>query len=189
MKYKNLILNKAIAVTGVNKVKNIGCQMEFARQFKKSGQDNFFEWQKEFNPLLETGLSNCREKVLKFVANIKEVAEAIIQNPNQVDEYFIGLINKTPEGLRVQNLIIKKVAEKEGARYKRSTPKQDSQGIDGWIFDKKSDNWQSVSIKPDSVRASGGDFSDADRRFYYTSDDVEDINWYEAFDEDLPEVA
>ena len=58
---------------------------------------------------------------------------------NQIDEDMIRqwvrdlVIVKTFIGLRFQEAVLKKIAEKFGTGYRLSTPKEESKGIDGYI--------------------------------------------------------
>jgi len=63
-------------------------------------------------------------------------------NREMVREWVEDLvIDKTAEGLVIQEIILKTMANKRGVAYRRSTPKEESQNIDGYLGD------QPVQIK------------------------------------------
>ncbi|MCD6450396.1 MAG: MjaI family restriction endonuclease [Thermotogaceae bacterium] len=71
---------------------------------------------------------------------------------NQIDENMIRqwvrdlVIVKTFVGLRFQEAVLKKIAERFNTKYKLSTPEEESKGIDGYI------GGIPVSIKPVTCR-------------------------------------
>ncbi len=54
------------------------------------------------------------------------------------------VIDKTAEGLIIQEIVLKKLAELKGVKYKTATPEEESKNIDGYLGE------QPVQIKPKS---------------------------------------
>jgi len=100
------------------------------------------EWYLEKQP---NAIGKATEKVFDMVNKLKEAINKI--DKNMVKKWIEDLvIDKTFIGLKFQEAILKRIAKLKNTSYRLSTPKEESQGIDGFIGEK------SVSIKPVTYR-------------------------------------
>lgn len=86
-------------------------------------------------------------KIVGMLKNFKEVIDAVISDKSMVRDWVENLILvQTYIGIKFQEAILKKTAQKVGKDYRLATPKEESGGIDGFI------NNTPVSIKPSTYK-------------------------------------
>ncbi len=137
-KYATQILNLANQNAQATRPKVVGQMSELIKEFTGRTLEDWEEWYLKRYP---DSIDNATKKILEMVNNFKEVI-------NQIDESMIRqwvrdlVIVKTFIGLRFQEAILKKIAEKFDTEYRLSTPEEESKGIDGYVGDIP------VSLKP-----------------------------------------
>jgi hypothetical protein len=147
-KYTTQIINIANQNAGGTRPKVVGQMSELILdcldEYDNSSDELTFwgEWYAERYP---TGVDDAVRKIMPMINNMKEAIKLIDEEMvrNWVKDL---LIVKTYEGLRVQHVILKKVAEMKHTTYTHSTPDEESKGIDGYIGDVP------VSVKPLSYK-------------------------------------
>jgi len=98
-------------------------------------------WKKWYLNRYPTTIREATEKISKMMDNLKKTME-LIDKP-MIKKWVSNLVlEKTFIGLKFQEAILKKVALIKNTSYRLSEPKEESQGIDGFIGDVP------VSIKP-----------------------------------------
>ncbi|HIC87586.1 MAG TPA: MjaI family restriction endonuclease, partial [Aquificae bacterium] len=79
-------------------------------------------------------LDEATEKVWNMLQNLKESIEKIDKETIRNWVYDL-VINKTAEGLIIQEFILKYLSNKFNKKYRLATPEEESKGIDGFIGD------------------------------------------------------
>lgn len=88
------------------------------------------------------------EKIYGQVENLKQAITLI--DKELIRAWVEDLvINKTYNGLYVQEAILKKLAEMNHSTYRLATPDEESKGIDGYVGEK------AYSVKPDTYKTMG----------------------------------
>ena len=99
------------------------------------------EWEKWYLKQKPSAIRNATEKIMKKLNNFKNALDGI--NESTVEQWVRDLvIVKSFIGLRFQEAILKKGADRKGTSYSISSSEDEAKGIDGYIGDTP------VSIKP-----------------------------------------
>jgi hypothetical protein len=125
--------------------KVVGQLSELVEEYKQEYPEGDFEDWKEFYYEEYDGeerIEEATEKVFEMVVKMREAAEEI--DKDMVHRWVKDLVlYKTYTGLgRNEEAIFRKLSEEYSLEYVRSTPEEESRGIDGYLGD------QPVSIKP-----------------------------------------
>jgi len=140
--YVSGFLNSANRYSHGTRPEVVGQMTELIRQFPGKTLDEWKEWYVKQHPM---GIDNATTKILSKIDEYKNILTTI--DREMVRRWVADLVlDKTFTGLRIQEAILKKVSELRKCDYRISSPREESQGIDGFIGDKP------VSIKPDSYR-------------------------------------
>ena len=103
---------------------------------------NWAQWYKTLRP---NAVDAATEKVFEQIENLKQALPKI--NKELVRLWIEDLLLfKTYNGLYVQEAILRELAERKGLAFRRSTPEEESQGIDGYVGD------VAYSVKPDTYK-------------------------------------
>ena len=98
-------------------------------------------WKKWYLSKYPNAIENATERINEMMNNLKNAIKSI--DKSMIKKWVEDLVlEKTFVGLRFQEAILKKVASIKNTNYRLSEPKEESQGIDGFIGDIP------VSIKP-----------------------------------------
>lgn len=128
-KYATQILNLANQDAQATRPKVVGQMSELIKEFTGKTLEEWEEWYLERYP---DSINKATEKILEMINNFKDVID-------QIDESMIRqwvrdlVIVKTFIGLRFQEAVLKKIAEKFNTEYKLSTPEDESKGVDGYV--------------------------------------------------------
>lgn len=137
-KYTSSIFNLANRFAQGTRPKVVGQLSELIQEFSGKSMPEWEEWYVKKNP---QAIINATEKIIKMVDTFKEALDTV--DRDLVERWVRDLvIVKTFIGLRCQEAILKKVAEKRKCKYELANPEDESKGIDGYL-DKIP-----VSIKP-----------------------------------------
>ena len=137
-KYTSWIVNQVNRISQATRPKVVGQMSEL---IKKCPEKSFEGWKKWY---LETHPDTIKNATERISDKLKEVKGAF----DNIDEELIKkwvedlVLVKTFLGFRVQEAVLKKIAEMKGVKSKLATPQEESKGIDGYIGD------MPVSIKP-----------------------------------------
>ncbi len=137
-KYATQIINLANQNAQATRPKVVGQMSELIKEFTGRTLEEWEQWYLERYP---DSIDEATRKILGMIDNFRDVI-------NQIDESMIRqwvrdlVIVKTFIGLRFQEAVLKKIAEKFNTRYRLSEPEEESRGIDGYIGEIP------VSIKP-----------------------------------------
>ncbi len=142
-KYVAPLVNLANQYAQGTRPKVVGQMSELIQQFTGKSLSEWERWYLEQKP---DAIRNATEKILQMLKNLKNAIDKIDQTV--VEQWVRDLvIVKTFMGLRFQEAILKKGAEKKGTNYRLSEQDEESKGIDGYIGDVP------VSIKPYTYEA------------------------------------
>jgi len=98
-------------------------------------------WKKWYLSKYPNAIENATERINEMMNNLKNAIKSI--DKSMIKKWVEDLVlEKTFVGLRFQEAILKKVASIKNTDYRLAEPKEESQGIDGFIGD------MPVSIKP-----------------------------------------
>ncbi len=98
-------------------------------------------WKNWYLSKYPNAIENATERINEMMNNLKEAIKSI--DKSMIKKWVEDLVlEKTFIGLRFQEAILKKVASIKNTNYRLAEPKEESQGIDGFIGDIP------VSIKP-----------------------------------------
>ena len=107
--------------------------------------DSFEDWVSWYNNKHPNAISNAVEKVYGMILNLKEAIK-LIDKP-LIEKWVKDLVvNKTYFGLRIQDIILKKVGKDTKKATRLATADEESQDIDGFI------GKIPVQIKPESYK-------------------------------------
>ena len=124
----------------------VGQMSELIQEFKGK---NFTEWAKWYLEKKPFAISNATRKIMQKLKELIIIMEMI--DERTVERWVRDLvIVKTYTGLRFQEAILKKIAEKRRTKWRLATPEEESKGIDGFIGDIP------VSIKPETYKLKPG---------------------------------
>ena len=108
---------------------------------KECPERTYEGWKKWYLSKYPNAIENATERISEMMNNLKEVIKSI--DKSMIKKWAEDLVlEKTFIGLRFQEAILKKVASVKNTNYRLAEPKEESQGIDGFIDD------VAVSIKP-----------------------------------------
>lgn len=137
-KYSTQLMNLANQNSQGTRPKVVGQLSDLIQEFQGNSIEEWEEWYKEKMP---NALNDAVDKIYPMVESLKEAINKI--GRELVEKWVEDLvITKNFLGLKFQEAILKKIAEKKNLEYRLATPEEESQGIDGIIGDIK------VSIKP-----------------------------------------
>lgn len=106
---------------------------------------SFEEWREWYLSRYPSAIDNATDKIMEKMKDMQNAVQLIERETvrSWVEDLVIV---KTYVGLRFQEAIIKKIAEREGKNYRLATPGEESKGIDGFI------GAEPISIKPDTYK-------------------------------------
>jgi len=108
---------------------------------KECPERTYEGWKKWYLSKYPNAVENATGKINEMMDNLKEAIKSI--DRPMIKKWVEDLVlEKTFVGLRFQEAILKKVASIKNTNYRLAEPKEESQGIDGFIGDIP------VSIKP-----------------------------------------
>ena len=128
-KYATQLLNLANQNAQATRPKVVGQMSELIKEFTGRTLEEWENWYLERYP---DSINKATKKILEMINNFRDVI-------NQIDEDMIRqwvrdlVIVKTFIGLRFQEAVLKKIADKFGLGYKLATPEEESKGIDGYL--------------------------------------------------------
>lgn len=141
-KYTSQLINLANQNAQGTRPRVVGQMTELIQECPDKTYDGWKKWYLSKHP---EAIENAVEKIEKMVNSLKEAIE-LIDKP-MIQEWVENLVlEKTFVGLRFQEAVLKKIASIKDTTYRLAEPKEESQGIDGFIGDIP------VSIKPTTYK-------------------------------------
>ena len=137
-KYTTQIINLANQNSQGTRPNVVGQMSELIEECPKGTYEQWVKW---YSGKMPDGVENATEKVYSMIQNLAEAFKLI--DKELVRKWVEDLvITKTFTGFCFQESILKTVAQRKWSSYRRSTPEEESQFIDGYIGETP------VSIKP-----------------------------------------
>jgi len=142
-KYASPLINNANQYSWATRPKNVGQMTNLIREFPGTTLEEWSAWYQEEHP---NAIDNATDKIIEMMKKISEAALKI--DRNLVRSWVEDLvIVKTFEGLKIQEAILKKLAEIKGCDYRLAEPHEEAQGIDGYVGE------EAYSIKSESYKS------------------------------------
>ena len=139
-KYASSMINSANRMSQATRPKKVGQMSELINEFPGQGFNEWAEWYQSKHP---DAIQNATDEIMEMITNFRQLMPRI--DENMVREWVEDLILvKTFTGLKFQEAVFKYLADLKNIEYRKSTPEEESQGIDGYL-----DNI-AYSIKPES---------------------------------------
>lgn len=147
-KYTSQLINWANQNAQGTRPNVVGQMSELFHQFLNTASEvshnNWNDWYLERHP---NAVAMATDKINAQMENLKK---AIVLIDRQMIEEWVRdlIVNKTFNGLYIQDAILKAFAQKAGQiqAYRRATPEEESRGIDGFI------GTVSYSVKPETYQ-------------------------------------
>lgn len=147
--YTATLLNLACNTFQANRRSNVGFVSELFQAYKQTEITPTCEtWKTYYKNAVPDGVERCAEKTWEGVQKFRKALESL--KKEDCTRYANDLlINKTFEGLAIQEAILDAIAAENGTVHSKHVLAEDEQvGIDGYIGDLP------VSIKPESYKQS-----------------------------------
>lgn len=137
-KYSTQLINLANQNAQGTRPIVVGQMSELIQQYP--GKD-FEGWKKWYTEQQPRAIKDATDKIY---AKLLEMRDAMNKIDRTLVEKWVKdlVITKTFSGLRIQEVILKKMANAENKPYRLSTPSEESRGIDGFVGS------EAISIKP-----------------------------------------
>jgi len=137
-KYTTQIMNLANQNSQGTRPKVVGQLSELIQHFEGETFEDWVSWYEEKYP---TAISNAVSRISVMVENLKQAIHLI--NDEMIEKWAKDLVyNKTFFGLKIQNIILKKLGEDLKVKTRLAYPEEESKNIDGFIDETP------VQIKP-----------------------------------------
>jgi hypothetical protein len=145
-KYSSQLLNLANRFSQGTRPKIVGQMSELIRQWELEESDHSFEsWRKWYLRQRPTALEESTRRVRAMLGKMKNTIDDI--DDNTIRRWVEDLvITNTYVGMRLQDLIMRKLASDCGKPFRGSTPAEESKGIDCFIGDVP------ISVKPSTYK-------------------------------------
>jgi len=128
-KYTTQIMNLANQNAQGTRPKIVGQMSELMEECPKREYNEWAEW---YSKRMPKAIEEATEKIYGMV-------QAMAKAGQQIDKALVRewvkdlVISKTFTGFRFQQSILKTIAAKKHVNYRRATPEEESQNIDGYI--------------------------------------------------------
>jgi hypothetical protein len=151
-KYTTQVMNTANQNSQGTRPRVVGQLSKIIEEYKeKHPEGDFDDWEEFYYDEYdgEKRIDDATQKIFEMVVKMREATKEI--DEEMVRRWVEDLVlYKTYTGLgRNEEAIFEKLAEEYRIEYSRSTPAEESRGIDGYLGD------QAISIKPDTYRQKG----------------------------------
>lgn len=148
-KYTTQIMNTANQNSQATRPRVVGQMSEIIEEYKEEyPEGGFDDWEKFYREVYdgEERIEEATEKAYEMVVKMREAAKEI--DEKMVRRWIEDLVlYKTYTGLgRNEEAIFEKLSKEYDLEFSRSTPEEESKGIDGYLGD------QPVSIKPETYK-------------------------------------
>lgn len=139
-KYTTQIMNLANQNSQATRPKIVGQMSDLVQKFTG---DSIVEWRQWYMANNEGAIEEATMMISKMVQQLRAAINLI--DDNMIQSWVEDIVfTKTFVGLRVQDVILKFLAEKYQCEYRTATPQEEAMNIDGVLGDKF------VTIKPDT---------------------------------------
>jgi hypothetical protein len=142
-KYVSPIINLANQFAQGTRPKVVGQMTELIKEFSGG---HYGEWEKYYEENYGDRINDAKNRISDMLKKMKKAMNGITEE--DIESFVKDLvIAKTFIGLRLQECILRTVAEKENKDYRLASPREEAKGIDGFIGN------EPVSVKPETYDA------------------------------------
>lgn len=143
-KYTSQLMNLANQNAGGTRPKMVGQMSElFPEYLIRADEPSLKDWEKWYLTKYPDAIDDATDKVNTHIENLKNALPLITKE--MIHSWVTDLvITKTYNGMYFQMAILQTVASEENTEFRLANPKEEAQGIDGYIGEIP------VSIKPDT---------------------------------------
>ena len=128
-KYVTQIINLANQNAQGTRPKTVG---QLSELINKIDEKTYKNWKEFYLKNYEDKIDIATEKIWNMINNLKEAINKI--DKNMIKNWVYDLIiNKTAEGLIIQEFILKYLADKYHTSYRLATKEEEAKNIDGFI--------------------------------------------------------
>lgn len=143
--YARGIINLANKDSGGTRPDVVGQMSEL---FDPDKFEDYEEWRQWYMEEKGHSIKEARDKIMDMIEEYREVIQEI--DEDMVEAWVEELvIEKTAEGLMIETMILRYLADQYDVEYHQSDSNEESKGIDGYLGD------QPVSVKPKSYDTKG----------------------------------
>ncbi len=149
-KYTTQLMNLANQNGQGTRPKIVGQMSELFPQFLEAttAEVTAENWDRWYKSKMPGAIDAATEKVSEQIENLKHALTLV--DKDLVRTWIKDLlISKTYNGMYVQEAILRELAERKNLPFRRSTPEEESQGIDGYVGE------VAYSVKPDTYKTMG----------------------------------
>jgi len=137
-KYTTQIINLANQNVQGTRPRVVG---QLSELIKECPERTYKGWKNWYLKKYPDAINNAVAKIKEMILNLQEAVKLI--DESMIKEWTDNLVlEKTFIGLRFQEAVLKKIAKIKNTKYRLAEPKEESQGIDGFVGNVP------VSIKP-----------------------------------------
>lgn len=130
-KYTTQLINLANQNSKGTVPKVVGQMSELIQQCP---QKEFEAWKKWYLENYPDSIENATKKILPMIANMKKAMDLI--DEDMVRQWVEDLVlTKTAEGLIIQEIILKYIANEKGVNWRLASSEEESKNIDGFLGD------------------------------------------------------
>lgn len=162
-KYTTQIINIANQNAQGTRPEVVGQMSELIKQCPEKTFKVWKEWYLKTHP---NAIDDATKRIYAMIKNMNDAMNLITEE--MVKEWVEDLVlTKTAEGLIIQEIILKYLAEQSGVKWRTATPEEESKNIDGYIGERP------VQIKPTtylSKKSSVRDTIEAETVYYKRTD-------------------
>lgn len=144
-KYVEPLINMANRFSQGTRPRVVGQVSELIRECPERNYEDWKHWYLERYP---RAIEEATGRIINVLGRMGKAMEGLNKELVRAWVEDVVLV-RTFIGFRIQEPILRKVADALGREYRLATPLEESRGIDGYIGD------NSVSVKPSSYRARG----------------------------------
>ncbi len=142
-KYATQIINLANQNAQATRPRVVGQMSELIQEFSGKTLEEWEEWYLAKYP---DAINVATQKILEMIDNFKDVLDKI--DENMIRQWLRDLIIvKTFIGLKFQEAILRKIAEKFKTNFRLADAEEESKGIDGYVANIP------ISLKPISYKS------------------------------------
>lgn len=144
-KYTTMIMNMVNGTAQATRPKVVGQMSELIQEFDGTTLEEWIEWYSTKKP---DAIADATKKISALMVEIRKAMELI--DDELIENWVKDLVyNKTFCGLKVQQAILRYVAELYNQEWRLANKEEESKGIDGYIGETP------VQIKADTYKQKG----------------------------------
>lgn len=139
-RYTTQIINLANQNAGGTRPRVVGQMSDLIQEFPGNTYDDWKDWYVARNP---DAIDRAVGRIMPMIEGLREAIDRI--DAAMVRRWVEDLVlTKTAEGLAIQEIVLKALAERENISWRLAGPDDEAKNIDGYLGD------EPVSIKPET---------------------------------------